>query len=336
MTYIYLSIILSIVSLLELLSNNRYISKILIIAITIFLVIFTGTRTWGGTDLDNYRIFFENIDSSEISYGILYETLNRSAIFLDLNFDQFLLLLAIVVVPSQAYFFYRSCKYPSTAFFLFYSFNFIWLDHILIRQSIASIFLLMGASLYIASKRFWSVLSVTVATLFHASALFWSIMSLVMLSQTYIRATLIALLIVIGFAFVYVSPEWIATLPGMSPNIPRYLVESEGVAFSNLIETLVVVGLFVKKKSYYHPNERLFFSAVLFCSIVVIGLSYIIAPAARFLDYSKIFFVIIAVRYLEKTPPETRVLFALPVYFYGIAKIFHFCMTFDGGVLFYE
>ena len=334
MIYILLSIALSIASMLELLSNNKSINKFLLISITICLTILTGTRTWGGEDLDNYRAFFENIDSSVISYGIFYEALNRFAIFLNLTFDQFLLILAAIVIPPQAYFFHKFCRYPSTALFLFYALNFIWLDHILIRQSIASVFILFAASLYIAGKSIGSAVSVAVATLFHASALLFSTMSVAMLSNIYIRTLFAVLFIVFSITLFNAPHAWIESMPGLSPNIPRYLTESEGTAVSNLLETFIAILLFYKTQSHYSPRERTLFTAILFSTLVVLLLSYIIAPAARFLDYSKLFFVIIIIRYLESKPSQLRPVLALPIYFYGIAKIYHFCMTFDGGVLF--
>lgn len=320
--------------MLELLSNNKIIRNFILIFITILLTILTGTRTWGGSDLDNYRAFFENIDSSTISYGILYEALNRFAIFLNLTFDQFLLILAVIVIPPQAYFFHKLCRHPSTALFLFYALNFIWLDHILIRQSIASVFILFAASLYISRKSIGSAVSMAVATLFHASALLFSTMSAAMLSHYYIRTAFAVLFTAFSIALLNAPHGWIESIPGISPNIPRYLTESEGTATSNLLETFIALLLFYKTQSQYSPRERTLFTAILFSTLVFLSLSFVIAPAARFLDYSKLFFIIIIVRYLESKPSQLRPILALPIYLYGIAKVYHFCMTFDGGAPF--
>jgi hypothetical protein len=333
LSYIQIAIALSIASMFELIISNKRIKLLTLILMSLFLVVITGLRKWGGTDLDNYRRFYENIDSSTISYGILYEALNHLSLFLNLNFEQFLFALSIVVILPQAYFFNKFCRYPSTALFVFYALNFIWLNHILIRQSIASIFILIGASMYVSGKITSSTISVAIASLFHASALLFSTMTALLIYYVNIRMVLIVTIILVSISSFNLLGELIYSLPFISPNIARYLTENEGVPVSSLLETFIAILLFYKTRRHYLPREQSLFIAILDCSVIILFLSYFVPASARFLEYSKLFFVIIILRYLESKPAKFRFILSLPIFFYGILKVYYFVQIFDGGVL---
>ncbi|HJV25097.1 MAG TPA: EpsG family protein [Aromatoleum sp.] len=334
MIYISVAIFFAALSLLELLSNNRQTKQGLLLLAVVFLIAFTGLRSWGGTDLDNYRDYYINLDDAKISYGFLYEMLNRFALSLGLSFTEFLILIAVIVIPSQIYFFYKTCAFPVTALFVFYILNFIWLDHILLRQSIASVFVLSGVWLLLRQRKMLSVTSFVVAGFFHASALIAAMSWVAMMARQPYKILVAVLVIALSLAFFHLPVDWSEFIPGLSPNIGRYLVESESVGISNVLETAAAIILFQKGRSQYSDQEIIWYSAMLWSSVVIVVLSFDVAPAARFLEYARLFFVVIFVRYIQSNSPTLRPLVAMPIYVYGLAKIYHFCVTFDGGAAF--
>lgn len=331
MIYIVVASILVVLSLAEISVNQKIFREYLLIFVTLGLVVLTGLRTWGGSDFEVYRDYYVDVDGAKVQYGFLYEYINRIVNWLGLDYTGFLMLIAAIVVPAQLYFFSKSSKYPVTATFIFFTTNFVWLDHVIIRTSLASALVLMAALAFVKRKLLCSVVCVFIASWIHASAAAAWLIWLAFKRVRYASILMVPLLVVLAYAVSKLTIDWSSLADWLSPNIERYLVENEGVSISNILELAFAFVLYRLVPQKYEKWEIVLYNGVLRASLFITLIAYTIAAAARFLEYSRFFYIVIFMKYIESRPCSNRILFCLPFYLYGLAKIYHFCTTFDGG-----
>lgn len=335
MIYTIIALGLGTLSLIEILLEKKVISTMLMIAICIFLIIINGTRTWGGDDLIVYENYYQNLSLAKLQYGIGFETLVDVSNKLGLNFKDFIFGTAFFIIPIQLIFFVKSTKFPVTATFIFFMMGFIWLDQILVRQSLAACFILISVMCYLSGRRYISMVGILCASLFHASALiaytFWEFINKFKKTRFGITLLTIIVLSLISNSYIYdIVNEYIHYI---SPNILNYIENNEGIAITKVIDFIVALILYLVGRRNYTVNENNLYSGVFFISGIILLISYKISAATRFLEYSNLFYAVVIARYFYKKPIKSKIIIFLFFYIYAIARIYYFTMVFDGGLL---
>lgn len=333
MSYVIIALGLGLLSLVEILFEKKFVSMSLMTAICVFLIFINGARTWGGDDLYVYQNYYQDLSLAKIKYGFGFEALTNVSNKLGLTFEEFIFGIAFFIIPVQLAFFIKSTGLPVTATFIFYVMGFIWIDQILIRQSLASCFVLIGIMLYLSGRRFTSVGSIITAGLFHASAIVVYVTWL-LLYKFKKYSYFIAILVLAAGLFILNTYNIFSQYEDyISPNIQNYIENGEGLAFSRVTDFIIALFLYIVAQNKFTENEKKFYNLVFLNSAIFLVISFNLNATARILDYAIFFYAIVFSKFIYGMPLKLKLITFLFFYIYGITRIYYFTLYFDNGVL---
>lgn len=329
-------IIISFLSLLELFSCRKVF--ILFVIPLILMAILAGIRSVGGTDYDVYQLYFESLPDVIYSYGYGYYILNCLVKYIFNDFNALIAVSSICAVFIQGWYFYRSSSKPTLCLMMFYAVGFIWLDMVLIRQSIAAGFLLIATDYFFRKKILLASVFVICATMFHEVAIIIAISGVIFLSinsKHYLKIIFISIILLWWLKVIIIYLNQAIFHNG---NIDAYLNEPSFISGSLLIDfcfALFIYSLSKKQKENIPKNEYKLYQVIIFLGIGIIMASYLLPVMARLTEYIKFFYILMTVAFISRQNKISNKLFMFIVLFiYCAIRLNIFLTQFDGGFVY--
>lgn len=297
------------------------------------LLLLTAIRGNGGDDFYVYEKYFNALPNEIFNYGYGYYSLNMFV----KNFGEypfFIIISSIICITLQAIFIYRETEKPTLVLFLFYSTSFLWLDFILIRQSISVGFFILAISFFKNNKKIFACLFLILSSLFHETTIFAGVVFYILY-----RAEKAGFLFTIGSVLI-IAPflsDIITIINDMTiknNNITLYLEQRTLPSIANVIElTIAFVAFYIINKNsvFRESNEYKIYKSILYSSLCILLLSYTIPSLARFLEFFRFFYFILVVRMLMQFNVRSRYLFFVIILAYCFMRLNSFINQFDSG-----
>lgn len=323
-------------SLLELFCSRKNFFIFLIPLVA--MVIFVGIRSVGGTDYDVYKLYFESIPDAIYSYGLGYFGLNY---VVKLFCDDFNLLIAVSgmsAVLMQGWYFYKNSNKPTLCLMMFYAVSFIWLDMVLIRQSIAAGLLLIAADFFFRRKNLLALIFLTFATMFHEVTVVIAIAGVILYktnSRHYIKILLVS---VVSLWWIKIIVVYLNQTILHNGNIEAYLSEPPFISGSLLIDFLFACFIYflsTNQRTLIHEKEKKIYQVIMVLGIGILLVSYLLPVMARLSEYIKFFYILMTVSYISRQEKiANKVLLFVALFIYCAVRLNVFLTHFDGGFIY--
>lgn len=323
-------------SLLELFCNKKSLTLFLIPLIAMATLV--SVRSIGGTDYDVYKLYFESIPDAIYSYGIGYYSLNYITKYLFNDFNMLIAISGMSAVLMQGWYFYRNSDKPTLCLMMFYAVGFIWLDMVLIRQSIAAGLLLIAADCFFKRKVILAIISIIVATMFHEVAIIIALAGVVLYkidSKHYVKILLVSIFSLwwLKMVVVYLNQSILH-----NGNIEAYLNEPSFISGSLLIDfifTCFIYFLSRSQKGLMHAKEYKIYQIIIFLGIGILIISYLLPVMARLSEYIKFFYILMTVSYISRQDRAVnKMLIFIILFIYCVVRLNLFLTQFDGGFIY--
>lgn len=311
----------------------RQKSFILFLIPLIALIILTGFRGNGGDDFIVYEKYFESVPVELYNYGYGYFNLNVAVKYFG-EYKFFIFISALVCLCLQAVFIYRETNAPCLALFLFYSTSFLWLDFVLIRQSISTGFFLISILTFYRKRYVLSFIYFVLGFVFHETLLFAAIIFLIFYklpNKTWIWLFLILILVTPFLSDILIV---INDLTIKNKNISNYVSERTLPSLANAFEVLVGLGTLLLSKNkmkIYDKRWFMIYKSVVLCSFFILFVSYSVPPIARFLEYFRFFYFVLLANILMHTNLKNRYIIFFIISVYCLTRLNSFIYQFDSG-----
>lgn len=308
-------------------------SLLLFILPLLALFFLAGFRGNGGDDFLVYEEYFYAIPEEIYNYGYGYLGLNVIVKYFG-DYSLFILISSFICISLQSIFIYHEAKSPCVILFLFYATSFLWLDFILIRQSIAVGFFIIAIIFYKKSYNGLTFLFFFFACLFHETTLFAALLFYVF-SKTKGK-TLFLTIVLLGVIspFFFEILTVVNNLTIRNKNISAYLSYQVLPSTANIVEFLIAALCFAfMRRQIRDDNSREYiaYQSILISSFFVLLLSYSVPTLARFLEFFRIFYLILLVRLLMQLETISRYLIFIFIVVYCFLRINSFVNQFDSG-----
>lgn len=330
---IYNLLLLSIIfiSSIELLKKKKSLS--LFVPIVIILITITALRGNGGSDFIVYEKYFQSLPNEIYNYGYGYLFLNKATAYFG-DYHLLIIITSIISITLQSIYIYNETRYPSITFLIFFSTSFILLNFILIRQAIAIGFILLSFLFYKKEMSILSFLFSILAIIFHETAIFVLILFIAIEKSPKVISYIFIISIIMIIPFFKDIAIVINELTINNQNILIYINEKSLPSSANLIETsLAIICYITLKNRKKFPNERechIYYSIIV-SSITILILSYSIQPLARFLEYYRIIFFILYIKFFEQLNNSSKIIFFIILLLYCTARLNSFIIQYDNG-----
>lgn len=327
---IFITFLLSLTSLIDITKVNIHIKKFIYLIISIFLFYFTAFREWGGSDYHIYEQYFQNPEDFFINYGIGYEILTKTFLALNLNYRDFIIATSLFTTFIQLWFIQKYSRHSLISLLWYFSSGFIWINHILIRQSIAISFCLIFIHLLIKNYSKLKFLPLLLGISFHGSSIFYA--SFLKFKKKYIFLITILLFAFFILAFFFTYSKIIDIF---SPNLLVYILQPQNEGFSKalVLEFILLTIVIIKnKKLYLDKKNEINYSLFVILLLVVLSFISLVPASARVLDLFKIISAVILVNFISEMKLLNRCPLFLLLIIISIFRIISFLNTFDGGL----
>ncbi|EAO9822272.1 oligosaccharide repeat unit polymerase, partial [Salmonella enterica] len=206
----------------------------------VVLLILTGFRGNGGDDFFVYEQYFSSIPIALYNYGSGYFYLNVLVKHFG-DYEFFIFISSLLCLSLQSFFIYFETKSPCIVLLLFYSTSFLWLDFILIRQSIAVGFFVIALSLYANNRIKTAFLFCVAAGLFHETAFFAA--TLIYVLSKLGRKNIFIFIFILFILSPFLSKGLVAIndITIKNKNIELYIGEHALPSMANIIELLIAM-----------------------------------------------------------------------------------------------
>lgn len=323
-------------AMLELMCSKK---NIVIFSFSLMIMIaLAGARSIGGSDYYVYQTYFDSIPQSIYSYGVGYYYLNLIVKELGGNFNSLVMVCSILSMSMQGIFFYRNAEKPVLCLIIFFALSFLWLDMVLIRQSIAAGLLLLSIDSWLRNNKTIALVLTCLATLFHETAAVMAIMIVVMFyidTKYYIKTLIICM---ISLLWLKVFMMLINNAFIHNGNVDAYLNEPSSISGALLLDfsfTLFTYLLLRKYQEIISPKHYKLFQAALFLGVIFIGSSIILPVMARLNDYIKVIYILIFSSYIANVNKiEMKGAYFSIVILYCLFRLNVFITGFDGGFIY--
>ncbi|APW69043.1 EpsG family protein [Salmonella enterica] len=299
----------------------------------IVLLILMGFRGNGGDDFLVYQQYFNSLPIILYDYGVGYFYLNSFAKYFG-NYEFFIFVSSLLCLSLQSFFIYSETEKPCLVLLLFYSTSFLWLDFILIRQSIAVGFFVVAISLYKNSRNKLSFLFFVFSALFHETAFFAAALFYIF-SKLEKKGILIAILILLILSpFLSDILVIINNITIKNKNVELYLGEHALPSIANIAEFLMAVLAFIiikKDDIFRNSKEYRLYKVIIIASFCILVLSYTVPTLARFLEYYRLFYFLLLTRMFMYFNLRSRYMIFIALTVYGFVRMNSFIYQFDSG-----
>lgn len=299
MIYLFLGIIIIIITYVEALEKSRKFSHYAFIGICIIMVLFAGLRVNVGTDWEAYHDFYKDkTDTVEIGYA----TLNNIFSSLSIYYNIFLLFINGLSIILMYFFLRKNTCLMVIGSLIFFSNLYLYLNLSGIRQALA-LSITCFSFTYALKKQFIQfTLLVAIASTFHFSAIVFLLAYFLPREKLNYRHIIFFLILFIGANFFVNSISDLIELYTIK-NANYYVSlqeKSESLLQLFYIGTalrLVIVVMVIVFRGELRPleNFRYIFNVYLFGLAIYIS-TYMISPdiGVRLSSYFTIFDLIIA------------------------------------------
>lgn len=302
---------------------------------TITIILLGGFRNFGGSDYLIYKDYFDKIDNPPHQYELLYYKLNELISFAHLNFNNFIFITSTFTIGFHCWFIKKNTSKAELGILFFYSTTFIWLDNILIRQSIASCFLLLSLShMAVENKRIHAILYLITASLFHSSA---AIAGTITIAIFLTKNKIVPFLVIILIPLITLPSEFenIIRITNneiiSNPNVVQYLNNSEGTSSANIIE-LFLAWASLRRLRKTTISKREIWNAALMSALLFTIASFKIPALARFIEYYRIIYIIIITEYISNINGLEKKFAIGAALLYCLIRLNNFTQNFDNGI----
>lgn len=297
------------------------------------LLFLAGFRGNGGDDYLVYKDYFSSLPKEIYNYGYGYLGLNVIVRFFG-DYSLFIFISSFVCVLLQSIFIYHEAKSPCVVLFLFYATSFLWLDFILIRQSIAVGFFIIAIIFYKKNHNGLTFLFFFFACLFHETTLFVALLFYVFskIKGKALFLTLVLLGVMSPFFFEILTA--VNNLTIKNKNISAYLSYRVLPSAANMVEFSIAVLCFTfMRRQIRDDNSREYiaYQSILMSSFFVLLLSYSVPTLARFIEFFRFFYLILLVHLLMQLEVISRYLIFILIATYCFLRMNSFIMQFDSG-----
>ncbi|HCW0181682.1 TPA: EpsG family protein [Citrobacter freundii] len=302
------------------------------------MAIFVGIRSVGGTDYDVYKLYFESIPDAIYSYGLGYFGLNYVVKYFFNNFNLLIAVSGIFAVIMQGWFFYKNSNKPTLCLMMFYAVSFIWLDMVLIRQSIAAGLLLIAIDFFFKRKNLLALIFLIFATSFHEVTVVIAIAGVILYkidTRHYIKILLAS---VISLWWLKIIVVYLNQSILHNGNIEAYLNEPPFISGSVLIDFLFACFIYflsAKQRALIHTKENKLYQVIIVLGIGVLIISYLLPVMARLSEYIKFFYILMTVSYISRQDKIfNKLLLFVALLIYCAVRLNIFLTQFDGGFIY--
>lgn len=264
--------------------NNRKVNALFVIVMSLQLIIINGLKHVNvGTDTQRYLKRFmaiseeEKIDFRNPEVG--YDLLQKLLISININFNQFLLLISIFIYVLLGYMIYKYSRNLLISYLAFYGLGFLTFTFTGIRQSIAVLLVLFSYK-YIIERNFKIYIILTLlATLVHSSAIIAVPMYYIAhIKWSRFKVLFLAIIMSLSYLLRYRIGGYLTVLyydDTASGILEKYQV-SEGIGGTALLIGLILLmGLIIYNPFKYQESENVaLFNIVLFSFILQIFSSF--------------------------------------------------------------
>ncbi|MFP2308405.1 EpsG family protein [Citrobacter braakii] len=323
-------------SVLELFCSKKNLVIFLIPLVT--MAIFVGIRSVGGTDYDVYKLYFESIPDAIYSYGLGYFGLNYVVKFFYNDFNLLIAVSGMCAALMQGWYFYKNSNKPTLCLMMFYAVSFIWLDMVLIRQSIAAGLLLIAADFFFRRKNLLALIFLIFATMFHEVTVVIAIAGVVLYKTNSKYYAKILLASVISLWWLKIIVLYLNQNILHNGNIDAYLNEPPFISGSLLIDFLFACFIYLlsaKQRELIHAKENKIYQVIIILGIGILLISYLLPVMARLSEYIKFFYILMTVSYISRQDKITnKVLLFVALFIYCAVRLNVFLTQFDGGFIY--
>lgn len=297
------------------------------------LLILTAFRGNGGDDFFVYEQYFNSIPDELFKYGYGYYILN--IVVKDFgNYSLFIIISSTLCIILQSIFIYRESEKPCFVLFLFYSTSFLWLDFILIRQSIAVGFFIIAMVYFKNNKNILALMFLIVASIFHETAIFAGLMFYILYRVNNLGSIILVSILILIAPFLSEIISIINNLTIKNNNIDLYMNQRALPSLANIVELLVAFIVFYKIKNittFKNEGDFKYYKSILLSSLCILILSYTIPSLARFLEYFRLFYFILLAKLLSRLNFRSRYLLLMVIVLYSLLRLNSFINQFDSG-----
>lgn len=321
---------LTLFALLDL-SDKKNLAFFVIPCFTLFIL--TAFRGNGGDDFFVYEQYFNSIPDELFKYGYGYYILNVIVKNVG-DYSLFIIISSSLCIILQSIFIYRESEKPCFVLFVFFATSFLWLDFILIRQSIAVGFFIIAMIYFKNNKNILALLFLCMASLFHETAIFAGLMFYILYRVNKSGAIISVLILILIAPFLSEVISIINNLTIKNNNVNLYINQRALPSLANIVELLAAFIAFYKIKNttaFRSDVDRKCYKSILLSSLCILVLSYTIPSLARFLEYFRLFYFILLAKLLSRLDFTSRYLLLIVIVLYGFLRLNSFINQFDTG-----
>jgi|GEM_PF-2251747 len=257
--------------------KKRVVQTVLFVFISVFLVLFSGTRFEVGYDYYNYLGIYEDLVKQRLIFNFQVEPLFALWILiisgLFSSFPLFLFVIALVAVSFKLALIWNKSLLPFLSIALYFSRYFLIYDMGQIRQGLALLIVLKGIQFIQVRAVYYFVLCIFFAAMFHVSALIFLPAYYVVNKNFGHRYVLLALVLSAGIALIdlkIVALNIISFLPTFVYLKVDYYLSTEtsvGITFAMGFRILLVLLFCV----FRDKLRRRFPQTLIYFNIYIIG-----------------------------------------------------------------
>lgn len=266
--YYFIATILYLLGICQILDNRRAVAKCVSIMCAFFLILFSGLKTDGSTDLPEYKnLFFQITDFS--SNGLIepgFQLLIAGSHSLNANFIFFYFIVACISISLKSVTIYKLSPCIGVSFLIYFCGCFFERDNDGIRQGLSLSFCFISLYYLVINKNKQYFIFTLVACLFHYTSIIFFITFLFKKIHwnTKIILIIIAIAYIMAFANSFVTNYIIQYIPisAIATKVEMYsnnsYSENLGITIGILFRTLILILFMLGKKKISISNDLYF------------------------------------------------------------------------------
>lgn len=319
MIYLFLGFGFTVLSLLEIISNNRKVFKIIFFFLGAILILFSGLRDGANVGIDSpvyYRFYLEKNPPVEFGYKLINDFFSN----MDFNYNVFLIFINMVIIYNISKFIRLNSYFLIFPLFIFFSDFYFYFNFSGIRQAIAMSFVALSVYYIFENKKIISFVLVLIASLFHVSALVFYLAFFVpkvkMVASKYFKFLLAIT------AGIFIGGYIVESIPYLNQKFLYYSSlqeQSDNIVSSYYIgimkRSAVVLSVVLVYKNFFEDNKNFFLYNLYLIGLIIYIASYLVSPefGVRLGSYFIVLDCILISRYIYVSRSLTNrlVLFAI-------------------------